>query len=508
MKVLRTFVTHDFLICLFLTVLAAIPRLVSLDTIPLGFHGDEAWTGLDALQILSHGLISPYVGSATGQPTGPLYLTAIIIKIFGPTIFSVRLSMAIFGIVTVSVFYILARLFFNKSVSFILTLAFGFSLFHLHFSRLGFMVIASPLFTELTILFLYLYEKKKHLLYFFSSAVALGTGMYSYNTFILFVGIVLAYVVAKSFTSSERIYRPTYLIMYISVFLIIAFPLVTLIVLKPNFYFGHHYTVSIFNSNKYLVAPLWEKINIILQNSATKIFHFIFGGRPDGVDGYGAYHNLNVSYLVLFLIGILIVLRSKRAIYLLMGISTILIILLNSLTIDGDYRRNLLILPFIFIIVGIAVQYIYSSFPIRKKHFIFLIMLGLVVIESMINLYTYFYKMPSYNNTEFVFKPDQVETLLAAQKLLRTNEPVYFYSQIWSCQYETVRFLYGNRRCIDKSLEFTSTQACSDITSPSTVVLLNGYTPLLSNLKTRYPQGWEKFVYNKSNSQVGIIFQL
>src|SRR3989344_2850059 len=76
--------------------------------------------------------------------------------------------------------------------------------------------------------------------------------------------------------------------------------------------------------------------------------------------------DLNATYLVLFLVGILIVLRSKKQIYLLMGISTVLIISLNSLTIDGDYRRNLLILPFIFIMIGVAIQYICTLFPSRK----------------------------------------------------------------------------------------------------------------------------------------------
>ena len=158
--------------------------------------------------------------------------------------------------------------------------------------------------------------------------------------------------------------------------------------------------------------------------------------------------------------------------------------------------------------IGVAIQYICTLFPSRKKYFIYIMILGLVIVESTVNLYTYFYKMPSHSNTEFVFKPDQVETLLTAQKMLRSNEPVYLYSQFWSCQYETIRFLYGNRQCLDQYLELTSTQTCSDITSPSTVLLLNRYMALLSNLKTRYPQGREEFVYNNLHSQVGIIFQL
>lgn len=86
----------DIYICLILLVLAAIPRILFLANIPSGLHGDEAWTGLDARRILSTGIIEPYVGSALGQPTGPLYFTALIFKLFGDSIFWLRFSMAFF----------------------------------------------------------------------------------------------------------------------------------------------------------------------------------------------------------------------------------------------------------------------------------------------------------------------------------------------------------------------------------------------------------------------------
>ena len=61
-----------------LTLVAAFLRVYNLTGLPEGLHGDEAVTGLDALRVMREGWIGPYVGSALGQPTGPLYFTAFI----------------------------------------------------------------------------------------------------------------------------------------------------------------------------------------------------------------------------------------------------------------------------------------------------------------------------------------------------------------------------------------------------------------------------------------------
>ena len=62
-----------------LTAVAAFLRVYRLEEIPAGFHGDEAWVGIEGLRILKEGWIGPFTTSAMGQPTGPFYLTALLI---------------------------------------------------------------------------------------------------------------------------------------------------------------------------------------------------------------------------------------------------------------------------------------------------------------------------------------------------------------------------------------------------------------------------------------------
>ena len=70
----------EILLVVLCTGVAAFLRVYRLAELPPGLHGDEALTGLDALRILDEGWIGPYVGSALGQPTGPLYFTAFLLR--------------------------------------------------------------------------------------------------------------------------------------------------------------------------------------------------------------------------------------------------------------------------------------------------------------------------------------------------------------------------------------------------------------------------------------------
>ena len=95
----------DIAIVSSITLLAAAIRLWQLGSVPLGLHGDEALTGLDARRVLHEGWIGPYVISALGQPTGALYFTALLFKFMPQTTFTIRFSMALLGIATIPLAY-------------------------------------------------------------------------------------------------------------------------------------------------------------------------------------------------------------------------------------------------------------------------------------------------------------------------------------------------------------------------------------------------------------------
>ena len=136
-------------LALAITVLAAVLRLWRLGTIPLGLHGDEAWTGLDAERVLDEGWIGPYLVSALGQPIGPVYWAAAVFAVLPDTTLVLRASMAFFGIATIPLSYVTFRLMFDRTVAVFAALLLAFMMWHLHLSRTAFMVQTAP-FMELS----------------------------------------------------------------------------------------------------------------------------------------------------------------------------------------------------------------------------------------------------------------------------------------------------------------------------------------------------------------------
>src|SRR5581483_2250847 len=141
----------DLALAVSLTALAAVIRIWHLGTVPLGLHGDEALTGIDAGRVLHEGWIGPYVISALGQPTGPLYFTALLFKFLPQDTFTIRLSAALFGAATIPLAYAAFALMFTRTVGAFAALFLAVMTWHLHLSRTGFMVTAWP-FVEMLVL--------------------------------------------------------------------------------------------------------------------------------------------------------------------------------------------------------------------------------------------------------------------------------------------------------------------------------------------------------------------
>lgn len=131
--------------------LAAFLRLYGLDRIPSGFARDEASVGYNAYSILKtgkdeHGKILPLAFEAFGDWKLPLniYFAVPFITLFDLNVFSVRLSVAFFGILSViAVFFLceeLRKKYLSASVwfSIMASLLLAVSSWHIYMSRTGF----------------------------------------------------------------------------------------------------------------------------------------------------------------------------------------------------------------------------------------------------------------------------------------------------------------------------------------------------------------------------------
>lgn len=187
----------DKLVLLLLIIaLAAFLRLWQIDSLPPGFHFDEAFEGLEAWRILTDPTYRPiFLTGNFGVPPLNSYANAITFAVWralalpvGPT--AMRVTAAIFGIGGIVALWGLARELRHPTLRLIklsplfpLWAAFLLATmrWHIHFSRMGIEPIIVPLVWTLAIaLFLHGWRTGRYSA-FIGSGTVLAAGMYAYQ---------------------------------------------------------------------------------------------------------------------------------------------------------------------------------------------------------------------------------------------------------------------------------------------------------------------------------------
>jgi len=136
------------LLILALLLLGAGLRLAAWGDVPPGLYHDEAFNGLDALQVLQ-GHFPLYFVANNGREPLFLYLIAASVGVLGRSPLAVRLPAFFVGFLTLAATYDLARVLFNRRVARWTLAVLAVTLWHVHLSRMGFRAVLLPLFTAL-----------------------------------------------------------------------------------------------------------------------------------------------------------------------------------------------------------------------------------------------------------------------------------------------------------------------------------------------------------------------
>lgn len=491
----------ELLLILFLLIISIFPRIFFLTHIPPGLHGDEAWTGIDAIRIQNEGIIEPYVGSALGQPIGPAYLTAIIFDLFGPSQWSIRFSMAIFGIITIPLFYIFLRQFFGTYASFWTTFCLSLSLYHLHYSRIGFMLISAPVFQLLTLIFLILWIRREKSIFAIMGGIFMGLGLYTYNTFTFFPLMIPFFLL--SFLSIKKLAkRWKGLVFFLVSFALISYPLLRVVIFQPDYYFSHARTVSSL-SKIGEDGITFKEIHALNKNFLTRTYDFFNGYNLDYGDGFG--NSSSFSYVVLltipFTICYILITKNRKHIFSIISLFICLIPLF--LTIDGLYRRQIIGIIFLYYLLAVFIQLIID----KSEHLKVVAKIYLSVIIIFISIHSlvyYFRDFPNNPEVKYIFTYPLTKTAYEIQSNYPT-EHYAFYSHRWSCKYETLIFLLKNT-CENYSSEFGSLTEPEDIEEVNTFVFLDTYIPKGEEFLKSEPSLKSTLIKDEyTNETIGII---
>ncbi len=495
---------HEAALVIALTLCAAVPRLVLLTNIPPGLHGDEAWTGLDARRILSEGWIGPYVGSALGQPAGPLYFAAPFEKLLGPDVLAVRLPMAILATATIPASYFAFRLMFNRVVAAFGSALLAVSLWHLHYSRIGFMVISWPLAEMATLAFLFWGLRTGRVIPFLLAGLCFGAGVYTYNAYPVFalpVALLFAWISLRELAPHRQEGHPwkqktalllSQLLLFVVGSLVAAWPMIRYATDPQHGYLNHHRSVSVFESDEWSSKDLLGKARFSLDRIRTFYTAAFWRGQPDGADAAGKRPMVDRVSLALLGIGLVLVLRRWREPAPAMVLASFVLLPVSSeFTFNALFRRSLGLVPFISVLAALPLASLWSHaatvpapwrLPLRGAT------CAVVAIVAFLSFNYYFGEFPDSNIARFTFAVEIAE----ASKYMRQlpdDTYIYFYSGRWSFDYETRRYLAPNLRGEDRSREFGTFDLRRESASPVAFVLLPPYTEYASEVMRLYPGG-------------------
>ncbi len=471
--------------------------------VPGGFHGDEAVVGLEAGRILKEGSIGPYSPLALGQPSGPLYLFALSVRLFGPTIWAVRAVSALLGTLTVVTLYWMLRRHHGRTLAFLCATFLATLNWHIHFSRIGFPLIAWPLcvlaatFAALEAL------KRQQTRWWILSGFLAGLGIYVYNAHILFLlalGFWLWFSLARQRDVSLA-RRVAWLNCFAATVAFCAVPMARYALDPANDYFSHSRAISVFStpdSGWPATAGFDEKAKFLANRALSFWDNLSLHSNVDYVDGTGIVPVAPLGLLILSALGIALTPKIRRTPLVALCLWCALFLPLGPLlTVSGLTRRAFALAPFIafaaalgLVELGKRIGGASRTAQIRAPRQRVAVA-GMAVVSALLiaqNLSDFFGHFAPAPQRAWIFVQDFTDTCAFLQTL-PPDAHILFLSDRWSGNYEPRQFLLPAAHIEDRSKEFgTFNLDIAPQTTHPTFVLLGAYRDRLPELKQKYPR--------------------
>ena len=139
-------------LALFLMLLGALAlRLYRVQDVPYGVWFDEAEMGLEARRLAAGAAYQPLSDNFAADPSLLFYLVAAAFRVFGDSLVSLRLVIALCGALNAPLAALLGRELFGWRAGLIAGVLVGIDRWHLSFSRFGLVSITAPLVATLVL---------------------------------------------------------------------------------------------------------------------------------------------------------------------------------------------------------------------------------------------------------------------------------------------------------------------------------------------------------------------
>lgn len=483
-----------------LLVAALFLRAHHLTALPAGIHGDEAVFGTEGEVVLHHGLVGPYSYLIAGQPTGPFYLNAIAVAVFGHTIFAVRVVSMLVGTLTVPLCYLVLQRSFDRTTGFVGATLLAVMNWHLHFSRLGFALALWLFGVVLTTGALVEAIRHQSWRWWAATGIAAGLNIYVYNAHPLFLAILLLFIAAYCIRAlmtrvlSLRTCVRNVVVLAIALG-ITAYPMGAFVLRDREHYFASLSPRSVFDYHAWQsLTTTHARVTFLAARYIQYWDHISFHPQIDGVDATGVIPTIPPALLVLALSGIVLALFRHRTPLVAFSLCVIFLMPFASVfTVDALSRRTFASAAFVAVFAALpfveAIKFGWAQ-GTRYGKAIGAGLSGVIfLLVSYQGLHAYFGTFADSPQQAYVFTNEMTDAA-RFMATLPTDSYVYFYSDRWSVKYETRQFLAPNIRAEDRSAEFGHLGFDVDPTKGKPVfVFLGKYRPMYDAARERYPQG-------------------
>lgn len=471
-----------------------------LTTLPAGIHGDEAIFGSEGYAVLHGESVGPYSFIAAGQPTGPFYLDAVAVALFGRTAFAVRAVSMLVGALTIPALFFVLRRSFDRTTGYVGAALLAVMNWHLHFSRVGFALALWLCVVVLTAGALVEAVRSRNGRWWAATGVLAGLGVYAYNGHTVFLAVLLLFVATHVAAAlvARTLSLPVVarnLAVFIGALGVVAWSMVAFVLREHEHYRAHLSFWSIFTRPEWQSrVGLREQAAFLATRYAQYWEQLTVRPQLDSADATSIIPTLPPAFLVLALSGVVLALVRHRTPLVWFGLAVLALMpLAPVLTVDGLSRRTFASAAFVAMFAALPFAEAIRLTRAWGSTGGWVVGVGLTAIVLCLvgygSLRAYFGTFADSLQQAYVFT-NEITDAARFMATLPEDRYVYFYSDRWSVKYETRQFLAPAVRAEDRSAEYGRLTLDPDPTQGKAVfVFLGKYRPLYEEVRTRYPGG-------------------
>lgn len=241
------------IVLIFILFLALFLRLYKLNEIPPGLYPDVAIYANDALDSLEKKEFKVFYPENNGREGFWMWILALFFKIFGISIFNIKLASALCGFFTViGIYFLTKELFKNEKIALFSSFFLSISFWHINLSRIGFRVITYPLLLVFSYYFLIKALKNLKFFDFVIAGSLFGLSFYTYTSVRMQVFVLpILFFSYFYFHRAKKRFLFGFFLFLITVFFV-ALPLGIYFLNNPQYFISRMAPISVFVGEKKL----------------------------------------------------------------------------------------------------------------------------------------------------------------------------------------------------------------------------------------------------------------